>query len=79
MVALGAKNDEETAGPIRLVTLRGSPLPYIGNLISRIRLCGWLSKRAKAQQIDIIEAPDYMGLLPSWCQRLPGRDSSESK
>ena len=64
VVALGKNENEETVGPIRLVTLRGSRLPYVGNLVSRIRLRNWLSDRAKAHQIDVIEAPDYMGLLP---------------
>lgn len=64
VVALGKKDNEEIADSIRMVTVRSSQLPFIGNLISRIRLHRWLSNQAKAQQIDIIEAPDYMGLLP---------------
>jgi glycosyltransferase involved in cell wall biosynthesis len=51
-------------GRIRVVTLAGSRLRSIGNLISRLRLRKWLSSRAAHGEIDIIEAPDYLGLVP---------------
>jgi len=64
VLGLGDGDLVDTDGGIRVVTLRGSKVRYVGNLISRLRLQRWLSRQAREGQIDIIEAPDYMGMLP---------------
>lgn len=64
VVGWAEANLEETDEGIRVVTLRRSNVRYLGNLISRLDLRRWLSARAKAGDVDVVEAPDYMGLLP---------------
>jgi glycosyltransferase involved in cell wall biosynthesis len=64
VVGLGDASQQDNDGPIRVVTLQRYKLPYLGNLLSRIRLRRWLSARVRADQIDIIESPDSEGLLP---------------
>ncbi|MGH9682783.1 MAG: glycosyltransferase family 4 protein [Candidatus Acidiferrales bacterium] len=64
VVGLGAKDEETTDCGVRVITLRTNKLKFVGNFISRIRLRRWLSSRVKSGQIDVIEVPDYLGLLP---------------
>jgi glycosyltransferase involved in cell wall biosynthesis len=64
VVGLGITNEERMDGKILVVTLKESRYPVVGNLISRLRLRQWLLPRVKAGQIDVIEAPEYLGLLP---------------
>jgi glycosyltransferase involved in cell wall biosynthesis len=58
-------------GNVRVVTLAANRFRYVGNLISRLRLRKWLSARAKAGQVDLIEVPDYKGLLPFGVRNCP--------
>jgi len=60
----GETEEEHIDQGVRVVTLGRSNTRYVGNLISRLRLRKWLSAQAKAGNIDIVEVPDYMGLLP---------------
>jgi glycosyltransferase involved in cell wall biosynthesis len=64
VVVLAEADEQYTDRGVQIVTLRGSKIKYVGNLISRCRLRKWLSAYAQKEQIDIIEVPDYMGLLP---------------
>lgn len=64
VVGLGDAGEEHRDLAIRVVTLPGSKLPYLGGLISRVRLRKWLVAYVKAEQVDIVEAPDSLGLLP---------------
>jgi glycosyltransferase involved in cell wall biosynthesis len=64
VVGLGGATEESRDGEIRIVSLAGSKTRFIGNLISRLRLRKWLYSEAKAGNIDVIEVPDYLGLLP---------------
>jgi glycosyltransferase involved in cell wall biosynthesis len=64
VVGLGDTAEETSDGSIKVTTLRSSGIRFIGNLISRLRLRNWLAKEAKKGGIDIIEVPDYLGLLP---------------
>jgi glycosyltransferase involved in cell wall biosynthesis len=64
VVGFGEADREETAEGIRVVTLPETKIRYIGPLISRLRLRRWLSVQAAHGQIDVVEAPDYMGTLP---------------
>lgn len=64
VVGLGEANQESEDEGIRLVTIRRTNLPYVGNLVSRVQLRNWLSSRARAGEVDLIESPDYMGLMP---------------
>jgi glycosyltransferase involved in cell wall biosynthesis len=64
VVGFGREYAESKDHGVRVVQLEGSGLPYVGNLFSRIRLRRWLSKRAKAKEVDIVEAPEFCGYLP---------------
>jgi len=64
VVGLGDSEDEYQDGAVRVVTLRQNKTRFVGHLISRLRLRRWLAAHAKAGKIDIIEVPDYQGLLP---------------
>lgn len=64
VVGLADESMEEADCGIRVITLRRNPTRYLGNVISRLQLRRWLSEEAAGGRIDVIEAPDYMGLLP---------------
>lgn len=64
VVGLGATPDTSMDGRIRVVTLGGNKTRVIGNVISRWRLRKWLVEQANAGEVDVIEVPDYLGLLP---------------
>jgi len=64
VVGFGESGREEMDEGIRVVTLLASKVRYLGPLVSRLRLRRWLSVQAERGQIDIVEAPDFMGLLP---------------
>jgi glycosyltransferase involved in cell wall biosynthesis len=64
VVGLGDAVHERSDEGVQVITLRRSNLPYVGNLISRLYLYSWLAARIKSTAVDVIEAPDYMGLLP---------------
>jgi glycosyltransferase involved in cell wall biosynthesis len=64
VVGFGESGREEMDEGIRVVTLLESKIRYLGNLISRLRLRRWLTLQAERGQLDIVEVPDYMGVLP---------------
>jgi glycosyltransferase involved in cell wall biosynthesis len=64
IVGIGENDEEHSDDGIQIVTLRRNNLPLIGNLISRLHLRSWLSSRVEAGDVDVIEVPDYQGLLP---------------
>jgi glycosyltransferase involved in cell wall biosynthesis len=64
VVGLGNETENHRDGTIRVFTLKASLTPYIGNLISRLRLRRWLSHYVKSEKIDLVEVPDTQGLLP---------------
>jgi glycosyltransferase involved in cell wall biosynthesis len=64
VVGLGETDAEHRDLNIRVFTLRRTDLRYLGNLISRVRLRRWLSAHVKAEGVDIIESPEWQGLLP---------------
>lgn len=72
VVGFGEAEQEYSDEGVHVITLQCSKLAYAGNLISRLRLFKWLSRRIKAGKIDLVEAPDYMGLLPFGVGGCPG-------
>lgn len=64
VVGLGEADDDCTSEGIKVVTLRRSSLRYVGNLLSRVRLRRWIASRVKDGRVDVVEAPDYEGMLP---------------
>jgi glycosyltransferase involved in cell wall biosynthesis len=64
VVCLGEADEESSDDGIVVAGLRRSRVRYVGNLISRLRLYRWLAARVKSGEVDVVEAPDYMGPLP---------------
>lgn len=71
VVDLGESKHEEVHDGVRIVTLRRSSLSYVGNLITRLRIRRWLQSRAKAGDVEVIEVPEYPGLLPFGVGSIP--------
>jgi glycosyltransferase involved in cell wall biosynthesis len=64
VVGLGEADNDCTSEGINIVTLGRNKLRYVGNLLSRIRLRRWVASRVKDGRVDVVEAPDYEGMLP---------------
>jgi glycosyltransferase involved in cell wall biosynthesis len=64
VVGIGKGAEEAADGPIQITILRASRLRFVGNVLSRLKLRAWLSDRVQRREIELIEVPDYLGLLP---------------
>jgi glycosyltransferase involved in cell wall biosynthesis len=64
VVGLGNHNEQTDAGGVTVITRTRNDIKRVGNLITRIQLRNYLASLVKAGQADIIEVPDYMGMLP---------------
>jgi glycosyltransferase involved in cell wall biosynthesis len=64
VVGLGEAAGERSDGDIRVITLRANKTRFVGSVISRFRLWHFLSLQARASKINLIEVPEYLGLLP---------------
>jgi len=64
VVDLGDSDAEWNDSGVRVTTLRRSKVPYLGNLITRLRLRSWLHSQVNCGAVEVIEAPDYSGLVP---------------
>ncbi|MBZ5539507.1 MAG: glycosyltransferase family 4 protein [Acidobacteriia bacterium] len=64
VVGMGLESEESTDEGIPVIILRKCKIRYVGNLISRLRMRRWIFSRVKAGQVDVIESPDYSGMLP---------------
>ena len=64
VVGLGEKKMQWKDGEIEVFVLQNSKIPYLGNMISRLYLYLWLRDRVTKEQIDIVETPEFLGMLP---------------
>ncbi|HLK31619.1 MAG TPA: glycosyltransferase family 4 protein [Terriglobales bacterium] len=64
VVQIGDQWSESCDKGISVFMLPRTRLPWLGNLITRLRLRNWLAARVRRGQIELIEAPDYQGFLP---------------
>jgi glycosyltransferase involved in cell wall biosynthesis len=64
VVGLGDHSSERDDDGVRVVTLRRARLPRVSRLLDRIALYRWLRREAAAARVDVVEVPDYEGLLP---------------
>ena len=64
VVEIGDRHAEACDQGIPIFMLPRSRLPWLGNLITRVRLRNWLAARVRAGEIELIEVPDYPGFLP---------------
>lgn len=64
VLEIGQESTIRTCDGVRVVTLQGCKMPKIGNFITRLRIRRWLSDQASRGLLDLVECPDYMGLLP---------------
>ena len=70
VLGYGSENGERYDNGVRVVTLPESTTKKVAWLINRRRLYSWLKTHALAGAIDIIETPEYQGMLPfkfPWC------------
>ncbi len=64
VVEIGDCCSEACDRGVPIFMLPRSRLPWLGNLITRVRLRNWLAARVGAREIELIEVPDYPGFLP---------------
>jgi glycosyltransferase involved in cell wall biosynthesis len=64
VVGLGDRNGQTDVGGVKVITLARNNIRFVGNLITRVKLRNYLASIARAGEADIIEVPDYMGMLP---------------
>ena len=64
VVGLGEDDGCRDDNGIRVVTLRRGRLRRVSWLLDRIRLFRWLTREVRALGCDVIEVPDYEGMLP---------------
>lgn len=60
---LGEQDQVRVDDSVVVRSVRRSNLRYVGNLVTRLRLLRQVRARVKAGDVDIVEAPDYAGLL----------------
>ena len=64
VVGIGEGAGELDDDGIRVVTLPRSSTRGIAWFVNRLRVWRWLQRAARAGQIDVIEVPDFEGMLP---------------
>ena len=64
VVGWGAVAAERDDKGVRVVTLPAARLPGLRWLLDRCRLHRWLAREARAGRVDLVEVPDYLGVLP---------------
>ncbi|HVO58034.1 MAG TPA: glycosyltransferase family 4 protein [Dongiaceae bacterium] len=64
VVGLGAAAARSSDGNITVTTLPASRTRFVGNFFSRLRLRRWLGREVREGRCNLIEVPDYLGLLP---------------
>ena len=64
VVGLGDDNGDLDDDGVRVVTLRALHIRRVSWLINRWRIYRWLIHEARQNRIDILEIPDYEGMLP---------------
>src|SRR6202041_707504 len=64
VVGLGNEEMQWKDGEIEVFVLPNSTIPYVGNTISRLHLRRWLKYRVAKGEIDIVETPEFLGMLP---------------
>jgi len=70
VVQLGVSNSERVDGVVHVVTLKASA-SILHPLTNRLRLYSWLRNAVRNGSVEIIEVPDYQGLLPFWFPYCP--------
>lgn len=64
VLGYGRESSESLRSGVRVVILRSSRLRGGAWILNRWRIYEWLRKRARVGEIDIVEVPEYEGLLP---------------
>ena len=64
VVGMDGKPGRSTDGGIEVFTLPKSAVPYVGNILSRRSLRSWLQRYVRREKVDIVETPDFLGMLP---------------
>ena len=64
VVGLGESDKHWVDRGVEVYILAQSKIPRVGNIFSRLRLRRWLINRIKKDRIEIVETPDFLGMLP---------------
>lgn len=64
VVGLGNTDEHLQDGNVHVICLASNKIRFVGNLFSRLRLRKWIITRFKAGLVDLVETPEYMGMLP---------------
>jgi glycosyltransferase involved in cell wall biosynthesis len=64
IVGLGDQSGERLDGEVRVVSIKRASIPRLSWLIDRARIYRWLRRAVRAGECDVVEVPDYEGLLP---------------
>lgn len=64
VVEIGDCYSETSDRGVPIFMLPRSRLPWLGNLITRVRLRNWLAACVRPGELELFEVPDYPGFLP---------------
>jgi glycosyltransferase involved in cell wall biosynthesis len=67
VIVVGVRNDGASVRDdhgVRVVTLPGSPIPKLGLVLDRLALTRYVEAAARRGEIDIVEVPEFHGMLP---------------
>ena len=70
VLGYGKKAGHWDDGGVKVVLLQESTVRGVAWLVNRWRLYNWLKRHSRSRAIDIIEVPEYQGMLPfkfPWC------------
>jgi len=70
VLGYGKKNGNWDDGGVEVVLLPESTVRGVAWLVNRWRLYNWLKTHLRLEKIDIVEVPEYQGMLPfnfTWC------------
>lgn len=70
VLGYGRNNVEWKDGGVRVVVLAQTMTRGVAWFVNRRRLYSWLKRHCLAKEIDIIETPEYQGMMPfkfPWC------------
>jgi glycosyltransferase involved in cell wall biosynthesis len=64
VVGMGRRAEESRDGDVRVVSLPTLTVRRISWLVNRLQVYRWLRRAIGSDGVDIIEAPDYWGMVP---------------
>lgn len=69
-VGFSIQRGSEMDGMVRVVRLRPFRIPGVSWLLNRVRLRAWLERELAERGVDVVEAPEFLGMVP-WQMPIP--------